>query len=218
MQETLAAAMLALSRWQGERPLVDPMCGSGTLLCEALMAYCRIPAGYLRQHFGCRYLPDYDAGLWRAMKADADAGIRPLPAGLISGGDADPGAVAAASVNCRGLPGGENIRLQRRDCLTLEGLPDHVIVSNPPYGVRLTAAGDLKGFYRRLGDFLKKRCPGASAFLFFGERDMIKHIGLKPSWKKALKNAALDGRAARFDLFRGYRNPDRGAAAAARTR
>lgn len=210
MQETLAAAMVALSGWQGDRPLIDPMCGSGTLLCEALMAYCRIPAGYLRQRFGCRRLPDFDDGLWRQMKAAADAAIRPMPAGLIAGSDIDSAAVKAAAENCRQLPGGEGIRLSRRDCLSLGGLPDHVILSNPPYGVRLGKNEDLGWFYRQLGDFLKRRCSGASAYLFFGDRGMIKRIGLKPAWKKALKNAALDGRVARFDLFKGYLKPDRG--------
>lgn len=209
MQETLAAAMVALSGWQGERPLYDPMCGSGTLLCEALMSYCRIPAGYLRNEPGCRRLPDFDAGLWRQMTVAAAAAIRPLPEGLIAGSDADPAAIAAAAANCRMLPGGENIRLERRDCLTLDGLPDRVILSNPPYGVRLGKGDDLGLFYGRLGDFLKQRCAGSSAVLFFGDRGMIKRIGLKPSWKKALKNAALDGRVVRFDLFKGFYNPDK---------
>lgn len=210
MQETLAAAMVALSGWRGERPLADPMCGSGTLLCEALMAYCRIPAGYLKQGFGCRHLPDFDEGLWQRMKQSADGAIRPLPSGLISGGDRDAAAVAAAAANCSRLPGGADIRLSRRDCFDRNGFPDHLILTNPPYGVRLDGAGDLGAFYRRFGDFLKRRCPGASAVLFFGDKEMIKRIGLRPTWKKAMKNAALDGRVGRFDMFTGFRNPEKG--------
>ena len=209
MQETLAAAMVALSEWQGERPLVDPMCGSGTLLCEALMAYCRIPAGYLRQGFGCRRLPDFDDNVWRQVKQKADGAIRPLPAGLITGCDVDPAAVKASAANCRQLPGGDTITLHRGDCLVHKGFPDHAILTNPPYGVRLGRNDDLAGFYGHLGDFFKRRCTGSRAVLFFGDKTMLKRIGLKPSWKKALKNAALDGRVAGFDLFKGYRHPEK---------
>ncbi len=210
MQETLAAAMVALSQWQGDRPLVDPMCGSGTLLCEALMAYCRIPAGYLRQGFGCGRLPDFDDGLWRQVKQKADAAIRPLPAGLVAGWDVDPAAVKASAANCRLLPGGDKVALHCGDCLEHKGFPDHAIVTNPPYGVRLGRNDDLARFYRQLGDFFKRRCAGSRAALFFGDKTMLKCIGLKPSWKRALKNAAMDGCVAGFDLFKGYRQPEKG--------
>ena len=66
MQETLAAAIVTISAWNGKRPLIDPMCGSGTLLCEALMRVCRIPAGYLRPRFGFECLPDFNKALWQA--------------------------------------------------------------------------------------------------------------------------------------------------------
>ncbi|MCK7513314.1 MAG: hypothetical protein MZV70_60965 [Desulfobacterales bacterium] len=59
----------------------------------------------------------------------------------------------------------------------------------------------MGGFYRELGDFLKQRCQGSTAFIYFGDREMLKHIGLKPSWKRPLKNGGLDGRLARFELY-----------------
>jgi putative N6-adenine-specific DNA methylase len=73
MQEIVAAAMVRLSGWNGERPLVDPMCGSGTILCEAMMHYCRIPAGYLWKQFGFNALPDFDAGIWKKVKRQVDS-------------------------------------------------------------------------------------------------------------------------------------------------
>jgi putative N6-adenine-specific DNA methylase len=96
MQESVAAAIIQASGWQGERPLYDPFCGSGTLLCEALMHYCRIPAGFLRGRFGFEHLPDFDEAIWRQVKTAADAAIRTLPEGLIAGSDSDARAVAAA--------------------------------------------------------------------------------------------------------------------------
>jgi putative N6-adenine-specific DNA methylase len=201
MQESLAAAILALSEWNGERPLYDPMCGSGTLLCEAMMRVCSIPAGFLRDGFGFRFLPDFDEALWRKVKKQSDEKIRRLPEGLISGSDKDKFAVKAARVNCGRLPGGEGIPVLKKDMDDLPGLENSVIVSNPPYGLRMKDDTGLEGFYKRLGDFLKKRCRGSQVYLYFGNREMIKKIGLKPAWKKPLRNAGLDGRLVKYDMF-----------------
>ncbi|MDA8138138.1 MAG: THUMP domain-containing protein, partial [Desulfobacteraceae bacterium] len=201
MQETLAAAMVAFSGWQGAKPLVDPMCGSGTLLCEALMQQCAVPAGFLRKKFGFQLLPDFDAARWRQVKAAADAKIRPLKTGAIAGSDIDATAVKAARANCRQLPGGEAITITRADLLTLPGFADTVLMINPPYGLRLDQDPSLPTFYKSLGDFLKRRCTGSEAYIYFGNRELLKHIGLRPAWKKPLHNAQLDGRLAKFELY-----------------
>ena len=201
MQEVLAAAILALSGWNGERPIVDPMCGSGTILCEALMRVCSIPAGFLRNGFGFRFLPDFDEKLWERVKAQSDEGIRPLPPRLIRGSDRDRAAVTAATINCQCLPEGEEVILSKKDMHDLLGLEDRVIVSNPPYGIRLKDDKDLDAFYGNLGDFMKKRCKGSHVYLFFGDRAMIKKIGLKPKWKKPLRNAGLDGRLVKYEMY-----------------
>ncbi len=201
MQEVLAAAMVAISGWDGERPLYDPMCGSGTLLCEAMMAYGRVPAGYLRKTHGLRFLPDFDEGLWRGVKKEADERIRPLPVGLVSGSDIDPAAVKVANTNCRNLPGGERINIYRKDFSILTDLGRTVILCNPPYGIRSMPESELAELYRRFGDFLKHHCTGATAYVFFGNREMLKHIGLKPAWKRPMKNAGIDGRLAKFELY-----------------
>ena len=201
MQETVAAAIVRRAEWDGSRPLHDPMCGSGTLLAEALMHHCRIPAGSLRSRFGFERLPDFDPKRWAAVKAGAERAVRPLPPGLITGSDIAAEAVAAARANLGRLPYGSGVRIDRRDFKRLEGLPDRVIVCNPPYGLRLQRDGDLGEFYRAFGDFLKQRCRGSSAYIYFGNREMLKHIGLKPSWKQPLSNGGLDGRLAKFDLY-----------------
>ncbi|MEJ2154611.1 MAG: THUMP domain-containing protein [Desulfobacteraceae bacterium] len=201
MKETLAAAMVILSGWEGGQPLYDPMCGSGTLLCEAMMKAGRVPAGYLRANFGFRNLPDFDAELWRKVKRRADETIRPVAKGVVSGSDIANRAVTAARANCQLLPGGQNARIHRQDYAQIRALENTVILCNPPYGLRLKSDQDLGAFYKALGDFLKRRCKGSQAYLYFGNREMIKKIGLKPSWKKPLRNAGLDGRVVRYDLY-----------------
>jgi putative N6-adenine-specific DNA methylase len=201
MQESLAAALIDLSEWDGKTPLYDPMCGSGTLLCEAAMRAARIPAGYLRKGFGFRFLPDFDNGLWQRTKKRINARIKPLPVGLVSGSDMAAGAVQASLLNCLSLPGGDQITLTQQNFEDIDSLENRVIVCNPPYGIRLQAGEDIGMFYKSFGDFLKQRCTGSLAYVFFGDRGMIKHIGLRPAWKKPLKNAGLDGRVVKYELY-----------------
>jgi putative N6-adenine-specific DNA methylase len=73
----------------------------------------------------------------------------------------------------------------------------------PPYGIRLRPTSEIRLFYREIGDFLKQRCAGATAFIYFGDREMLKHIGLRPSWKRPLKSGGLDGRLAKFEMYAG---------------
>ncbi len=201
MQETVAAAMVRLSGWNGQVPLVDPLCGSGTLVIEAAMAHCRIPAAFLRNAFGFERLPDFDADLWTSVKAVADRRIRKLADGFIHASDRDHQAVTATRTNCRQLPHMSGMNVQRLDFRQIEHLRQHLIVCNPPYGIRMQSKAPLADFYRQLGDFLKQRCQGSQAYIYFGNREMIKRIGLKPSWKKPLRNGGLDGRLVKYSLY-----------------
>ncbi len=202
MMETLAAAILELSEWDGGVPLADPMCGSGTFLAEALMKLCRIPAGYLRPRFGLENLPDHDADLWKQVRSQADAGIRALPEGALWGGDISAGNLEVARGNCALLPHGDRITWWRGDFRRLEpGLPGRVIVTNPPYGRRLRGGEDPRRLIRDLGDFLKRRCTGSIAYVYVGDRALLKSVGLRPKWKRPLHNGPLDGRLARYDLY-----------------
>jgi len=201
IQETLAAAMVHWAQWDARRPLVDPMCGSGTLACEALMAACGIPAGYLRRRFGFEFLPDYDNRRWAALKRRADGQIHAVDPGLIQVGDVAVQAVSAARANLARLPHGGKVRVRCCDFQDWQGLENALILCNPPYGLRLARGADLAGWYARLGDFLKQRCRGATALIYFGQRGYLKHIGLRPTWKKPVPSGGLDGRLARFDMY-----------------
>ena len=201
MQETVAAAIIRFSEWDGSVPLYDPLCGSGTLLCEALMRYCNIPAGVFRNRFGFECLPDFDGAVWKQVKKEADRHIRELPRGLIAGSDVSGEAVSAARTNLMGLHYGNNVSVERADFRKLPVLEEHVIVTNPPYGIRMGGDENLGMFYKNLGDFLKQKCKGTTAFVYFGEREYIKKIGLKASWKKPIKAGRLDGRLVKYEMY-----------------
>ncbi|VAX26825.1 hypothetical protein MNBD_NITROSPIRAE02-753 [hydrothermal vent metagenome] len=201
MQETVAAAIIRYAEWNGSVPLYDPMCGSGTLLCEALMHYCRIPAGIYRKHFGFEYLPDYDRSVWTMVRKELDRQIRELPDGLISGSDLSPKAVEISRINTRSLQYGDKVRLQALDLRESKGLKNGVIITNPPYGIRMGKKEELELLYKSLGDFLKKKCTGSTAYIYFGERELIKKLGLRATWKKPLKTGGLDGRLVKYELF-----------------
>ena len=201
MQETVAAAILRSIGWDRVVPLFDPMCGSGTLLCEALMLASNIPAGYLRKHYGFGYLPDYDPKLWETVKAELDRQISMIPPGLISGSDISSKAVAISRSNLDRLPHGNRVSVKIADLNQLDKQAPCIVVANPPYGIRMGKNRDLGSFYRAFGDFLKQKCAGSTAFLFFGERTYIKHLGLKPSWKKPVRTGGLDGRLVKYALY-----------------
>jgi putative N6-adenine-specific DNA methylase len=152
-----------------------------------------------------RTAPRPDAALWKHQRADADAGIRHLDRGLISGSDSDPAAARAARTNLSRLPAGVNVRVERRRFEDIEQIKGVTILTNPPYGVRIGRRDAMPDFVRGFGDFLKHRCTGSTAYVYFGNRELTKSIGLRPSWRRPLANGGLDGRLLRFDLFEGPR-------------
>ena len=201
MQETIAAAIIQHANWNGTTPLVDPMCGSGTILCEALMSRCNIPPGFFRPKFGFESLPDYNRALWIQIKKQEDDKIQPLPRGLIYGSDIAGHAVRASKVNLMGIPHGGQVVVEKKDFREIPMLENRIIVTNPPYGIRMGTNMDLDGLYKSLGDFLKQKCKGATAFIYFGDRQYIKKIGLKAAWKKPIKTGGLDGRLVKYEMY-----------------
>lgn len=201
MQETVAAAVIEMSGWDGRAPLYDPMCGAGTLLAEAWLKASSIPAGFLRERFGLMQLPDFDLVVWKSMKKGYDSRIAPPPAGVVRGSDIDPQMVDMARANLARLPGGAAIEVTCADLRTLQGLDGALVVANPPYGLRLQAGPDIGAFTKDVGDWLKFRSGAAAACLYFGEPELLKRIGLRPAWKRPLRNGGLDGRLARYELF-----------------
>ncbi|MFQ5675553.1 MAG: class I SAM-dependent RNA methyltransferase, partial [bacterium] len=201
MTETLAAAIIEYSGWNGGSPLYDPFCGSGTILCEAYLKASHTPAAMLRQKFGFERLPDFDAALWVQTKASCAQSISPVAKDLISGSDISLKALRSAKHNCSLLDKENALTLRQRNVFEIKELQERTIICNPPYGIRTGKNGDLQHFYKNFGDFLKQRCKGSTAFIYFGDRKFIKSIGLRTSWKRPLANGGLDGRLVKFDLY-----------------
>jgi putative N6-adenine-specific DNA methylase len=200
MRETVAAAALEMTGWNGEKPLVDPMCGSGTLLCEALMKYCRIPAGFYREKWGFFRMEEFSKLIWKNVKAEADNRIISLPEGLLSGSDVSTQAVNATRTNLNSFRDGNSVKISRSDWYDHPGYSSCVILTNPPHGIRL-AEGKAEELISDFGDFMKQKCGGSEAYIYLGDIKLLKHVGLRTTWRKQLFSGGLDGRLARFDLY-----------------
>lgn len=194
VKENLAAGILKLSGWQPDTPLVDPMCGSGTFLLEAVqMALDRAPG--LDRHFGFERLKKFDAALWTHIRNAALARVK-NPAQLdIRGSDHDERAVRAARRNLEEAGFSQWVRVDTADLLELSApAPAGTLVANPPYGERLGEQEALATFYPQLGAALKRHWAGWNCFFFTADLRLPKLMGLKPSRKTPLYNGPLECR------------------------
>jgi putative N6-adenine-specific DNA methylase len=146
-------------------------------------------------------MPDFDELIWDSIKREAKESMRPLTKGLIAGSDSSSQAIEMARMNSRNLPLGRNVRLSKCKFQDIESIHDTTIVCNPPYGLRMKNNMDMGAFMRDFGDFLKQRCTGSAAYVYFGNRDLIKKVGLRSAWKRPLKNGPLDGRLVKYELY-----------------
>jgi putative N6-adenine-specific DNA methylase len=203
LRENLAAGILRIAGWTPGTPLLDPMCGGGTFLCEAAMMTLAIPPGIDRE-FAFDRLAFHDAQLWREVRDEAAAARKPATALPLFGSDKDGRALKAAQAALRraGLEGVATLR--QADILDIEApAPSGLLVANPPYGVRLGEQQALAEFYPRLGDTLKRRFAGWTCCLLSADQRLPKLIGLKPSRRTPLFNGALECRLYRFEMVAG---------------
>lgn len=201
MMETLAAAILDFAGWEGKRRFYDPMCGSGTMISEAWLKAGNIPPGTLRKHFGFMMLPDFDRRDWVKVKFQEDNKLKIVRGGLIRGSDINPKAVEMTRKNNARIPDGDELRVRTLDFRDIEKLEDTLIVCNPPYGIRMMKDEDMGAFMKDFGDFLKQRCTGSDAYIYVGDAELAKQVGLKAAWKKPLRNGGLDGRLLKYELY-----------------
>jgi putative N6-adenine-specific DNA methylase len=201
LQETIAAAVLELAQYDGTRPLLDPMCGSGTLLAEAALRATGAPVVTDVQGLGCVRLPGIGAEIAERAFAERIAQCaEELPAPIL-GCDVDAEVLAIARENLARVPGGEDVRIKRSDFREHAGLRDGIVVCNPPYGVRLGSRQQAFDTVRALGDFLKQKCSGSTAWLVLGDTELVKHVGLRPAQRVPVQIGGLDGRLVRYELF-----------------
>jgi len=204
LRENLAAGLVRLSGWTPSEALLDPMCGSGTILIEAALIALNIAPGS-RRSFAFEKLKNFDRREWDGLLLAAKAQEVPRNATLpIYGGDlyGDELKNARTNIAAAGL---ENlIPLKQANVLeTPAPAASGVIVTNPPYGVRLAEAHDLAEFYPKLGDALKQRFSGWRAYIFTGDAQLPKLIRLSASKRTPLYNGAIECRLLEYKIMAG---------------
>ncbi|MEO7726339.1 MAG: class I SAM-dependent RNA methyltransferase [Burkholderiales bacterium] len=208
LRENLAAGLLRLAGWSPPEALLDPMCGSGTLLIEAALIALNIAPG-TRRSFAFYKLKNFDQRAWEKLKLAAAATESPLAGALpIYGSDlyGDELKNARANIAAAGLQ--EQIQLKQANVLeTPAPAANGVIVTNPPYGVRLSDAHELTEFYPKLGDALKQRFSGWRAYIFTGDAQLPKLIRLSASKRTVLFNGALECRLLEYKIMTGSMRP-----------
>jgi putative N6-adenine-specific DNA methylase len=203
LKKNLAAGILHLAGWKPGMPLLDPMCGAGTFLTEAAdRSLARAPGR--ERDFGFRNLARFEAPRWERLHAAALREQKPLGLLPIYGSDLLGRSVEQARRNLQdaGLEGA--VTFKQANLLELSAPAAHgMLVTNPPYGVRLGEKERLAEFYPVLGDALKQRFAGWTAFIFSGDPELAKRIRLHPSRKTVLFNGALECRLYEYRMVAG---------------
>ncbi len=203
LRENLAAGILALAGWHPGTPLLDPMCGSGTLLLEAAQIACRIAPGSGRQ-FAFEKLKLFDAGNWKKLKQTATSRQLERTFQSIYGSDLYGSALAHARHNLTAAGLAECVTLKQANVLEISPPAETgILVSNPPYGMRIGDQQELAVFYPQLGNVLKQRFSGWRAFLLTADPMLPKTIRLTPSRRIPLFNGALECRLLEYRLVAG---------------
>ncbi len=203
LRENLAAGILALAGWQPGIPLLDPMCGSGTLLLEATQIACRIAPG-IGRHFAFEKLKFFDAAFWTQLRQTIAERQRTITFQSIYGSDLYGKALADARSNFAAAGLSDCVSLKQANVLKISAPAETgMLISNPPYGIRLGDRQELTEFYPRLGDTLKKRFSGWQAFLLTADPLLAKLIRLTPSRRTPLFNGALECRLLEYKLVAG---------------
>ena len=203
LRENLAAGILRLAAWVPGIPLFDPMCGSGTILLEAAHMALDIAPG-LGRRFAFEKFKNFDARRWRELRQRSAAREKPKVPLRIYGSDLAGDAVKAARANLIVAGLEKIVSLKRADVLELSApAKEGVIVTNPPYGVRLGEQQALAEFYPKLGDVLKKQFSGWRAYLLSADMRLPKLIRLAASKRTPLYNGALECRLFEYKMVEG---------------
>lgn len=202
LNEVLAAGMILLANWNDETTFLDPMCGSGTILIEAAMIAMDMAPCISRKEFGFENWNDFDADIWEKVRNDAKRNSH-NPKNLIIGNDISKKAVAIAKQNIENANLQKYIKIANRTFQEFEPEQENItIVTNPPYGERIVVE-EIEKLYAEIGDTLKKKYKGCSAWILSGSTEGLKSIGLHPSKKLKLINGAIECKFHRYDMYSG---------------
>lgn len=205
MIESLAAAVIQSTQWDQNSLFINPMCGSGTLAIEAALLSSGKTNGHIRRNFGFMHLKGYVAAQWYALKDEALKYIRlriPFP---IYASDIAEEAITAAKENAKKAGVDHLIEFSVQDFkdVVVPRGKKGVIVLNPEYGERLGEEEKLMTTYKEIGDFFKKKGSGYIGYVFTGNMDLAKHIGLRTSKKMIFHNARIECRLLEYELYEG---------------
>lgn len=207
MNEVLAAGLVKLTGWDGKTPLIDPMCGSGTILIEAALIAARIPPGYYRESFGFmrwkRFLP-FEENLWQTI---FDTSVSKIETSQITilGGDISPNVMRKAKENIKRARVEDMVSVHAGDLTSFDPPSTHgVVIINPPYGERMDR-DDLVALYQSIGDTFKKKFSGYDCWLITSNKEALKHIGLRTSRKIPVFNGPLECRFVKYEMYSGTR-------------
>lgn len=203
LNEILAAGIILLTGWDKKTPLYDPMCGSGTLLTEAAMIAHNIAPGLYRHDFGFTHWQDFDEELFKQVIREARQQEDPDNDVPIIGSDIDRDYVEAARNNISSAELDDYIRVKTADFKeTRKPEEKGILIVNPPYNERLVNE-NINELYKMIGDTLKTNYQDWDAYVFTGNLEAAKNIGLKTSRRIPLYNGSIDSRLLKYELYRG---------------
>ena len=202
MQETLAAAVLMASGYDGSSDLVNPMCGSGTLAIEAALIALGKAPGLLRSNFGFMHIKGHDDPYWRGLRKDTlERSERKISHKIIAT-DIREEAVKAASKNA--MTGGVDHLIEFGSCDFRETpVPESegIVLLNPEYGERMGKIKELEKTYSGIGDFFKQKCTGFTGHIFTGNLDLAKKVGLRTDERIPFYNGSIECRLLKYDIY-----------------
>jgi len=202
INEVLAAGLVLLSGYNGDTNFIDPMCGSGTILIEAAMIAANIPANINRPEFGFEKWRDYDNALFEKIYDSLLKRVRSIPT-KIMGFDKAPSAIRKAKENIESANLSDFINVFQINFFesVKQVFGPTTLLFNPPYGERLEI--DTTSFYKEIGDTLKNNYPDTTAWFITSDMEALKHVGLRTSKRIPMKNADLDCRFVKYELYKG---------------
>ncbi|MBP3942459.1 class I SAM-dependent RNA methyltransferase [Sphingobacteriaceae bacterium WQ 2009] len=207
MLEALAASTVLATQWDQKSPFVNPMCGSGTLAIEAALIATNRRPGLYRMNYAFMHIIGYDEEVFfeerRQLKAQVDKKNTPR----IIASDISEQAIEIAKMNAKTAGVDQLIEFEVGDFAETT-VPEEkgVVMFNPEYGERLGVHSQLEATYKRMGDFLKQNCKGYKGFVFTGNPDLAKKVGLRASRRIEFYNGKLDCRLLAYDLYDGTRD------------
>jgi putative N6-adenine-specific DNA methylase len=201
LNEALAAGLILSTGWTGKTPLVDPMCGSGSLPIEAAWLALRRPPGLTRKHFGFMGWMDFDIGLWTMMRDEARRRVSTKLPASIGGSDIRADAIEHARANARAAGIGNLLTFERTDLKDFrppDG-PPGVVICNPPYGERIGDERELRPLYRQMGEVFSGRCRGWACYVFTSNQAPWREIQMKPAAVTPFWNGKIACRLLRYN-------------------